>query len=194
VIEISSARGLGRATALALRACAAAQADARLRTGDPHTPGAWCAFLDPWATLHAPGVAATGVDPARLLVVRAPVDALARAAVRIAESRAFTLIVIDTAGVPGGERSTRGAHGSRAGGEGREGARLDRWGTVVRRLALSVEKTDTAVVLVTDAHAPRSMPLPVALRLELDRRGERLTLRVAKDRHGRTGAPRAIAV
>ncbi|HTJ83657.1 MAG TPA: recombinase A [Polyangiaceae bacterium] len=189
VVEIAGARGLGRATGLALRACAAAQAEARARTGDPRTPGAWCAFLDPWSTLHAPGVARSGVDPARLLVVRAPEDALARVAVRIAESRAFTLITIDTAGVPGS--ATLGA--SRSESAARR-VRLDRWGTVVRRLALAIERTDTAVLVLTDVHAHRSMPLPVAMRLELDRRGDRLTLRVAKDRHGRVGAPRAVAI
>ncbi len=197
VIELTASRGLGRATAVALRACASAQAEARLRSGDPSTHGAWCAFIDPWSTLHAPGVVQSGVDPTRLLVVRSPEASLARVAVRVAESRAFALIVIDTAGVPGALLQ----------GGGR--VRLDRWGTVVRRLALAVERTDTAVLLVTDALAPRAMPLPVAMRLELEHRidgGERLaglqggllqgglTLRVAKDRHGRVGAPIAVAI
>jgi recombination protein RecA len=186
VIELTAARGLGRVTTIALRACAAAQAEARLRSGDPTTHGAWCAFLDPWSTLHAPGLADSGVDPTRLLVVRSPESALARVAVRVAESRAFALIVVDTAGVPGVELQAAGPQGT-----GR--VRLDRWGTVVRRLALAVERTDTAVLLVTDALAPRSMPLPVAMRLELEQR-DRLTLRVAKDRHGRVGAPIAVAL
>lgn len=190
VIELTSAHGLARATSIALRACAAAQADARLRTGDVRTVGAWCAFIDPWGTLHAPGVAASGVDLERLLVVRSPEGALARVAVRVAESRAFSVVVVDTVGVPGSELSASSSGASRG-----DVVRLDRWGTVVRRLALAIERTDTTVLLVTDAAAARSMPLPVALRLELERRGDGPTIaRVAKERHGRVGAPVAVAV
>src|SRR5687767_6270495 len=47
VVELASASGLGRATTVALAACAAAQREARLRSGDPATVGAWCAFIDP---------------------------------------------------------------------------------------------------------------------------------------------------
>jgi len=194
VVELASARALGRATSLALAACSAAQAEARLRSGDPCTVGAWCAFVDPWSTLHAPSVVRAGVDTSRLLVVRPPIEALARVALRIAQSRAFGMIVIDTAGVPGAELSLEGAVAS---------VRLDRWVNIVRRLALAIERTDTSVVLITDAGSPRAMPLPVAMRLELERElpsdaseaaGEgRWFVRVAKERHGRVGMPIAIA-
>jgi hypothetical protein len=72
---------------------------------------------------------------------------------------------------------------------------LDRWGSVVRRISIAIERTDTTVLLLTDGLASRAMPLPVALRLEIAR-GEpgRTTLRVAKDRHGRVGNALAIAV
>lgn len=186
VVEIAASRALGRSTSVALAACAAAQADARLRSGDPNTVGAWCAFVDPWSTLHAPAVVASGVDPMRLLVVRPPVDALARSVVRIAQSRAFSMIAVDLAAVPGVEVHSK------------EGpVRLDRWVNVVRRLALAIEKTDSTVLLLTDAAVHRSMPLPVALRLELERTrrvssGEKdWVARVAKDRHGRVG-PRVV--
>ncbi len=186
VTEIASPRGLGRATTLALRACAAAQAEARLRSGSASTLGAWCAFVDPWGTLHAPAVVSIGVDPSRLLVVRSPVDALSRVVVRIAESRAFTVVVVDTAGVPG----VVGVPGI-VGGVGR----LDRWGTVVRRLALAIERTDTSLLLLTDSTAHRAMPWPVALRIELERRAPGpLRLRVAKDRHGRVASPVPVAM
>jgi recombination protein RecA len=42
------------------------------------------------------------------------------------------------------------------------------------------------VILLTDAAAPRPLPLPVALRLELCRQGhEQLAVTVAKEKHGR---------
>jgi recombination protein RecA len=188
VVEVASPRALGSATTVALRACASAQAEARLRGGPASKQswvgGAWCAFVDPWSTLHAPAVLAHGVDPARLLVVRPSPSAIARVLVRLAESRVFGVIAVDTVAVPGVD----------AGGEPL-GVSLDRWGTVVRRVALAVENTDTAVIVITDVLARRSMPLPVALRLELDRRGPGLVqVRVAKDRHGRVSPPALVAV
>lgn len=188
VVEVASSRGLARATSLALLACSAAQHEARLRSGDPLTVGAWCAFVDPWATLHAPALTASRVDPSRLLVVRPPLDAIARVAVRIAESRAFTLVAVDTVGVPGAALAASHLVDS---------VRLERWPTVVRRLAIAVERTDTTVVLLTDSAAHRTLPLPVSLRLELTRQlssgSEQWLVRVAKERHGRVGAPVSIA-
>src|SRR3954470_13038761 len=61
VVELSTPRALGGATTVALAAVRAAQAK---------DPRAWCAWIDPEATLYAPGVARAGVDLARLLVVR----------------------------------------------------------------------------------------------------------------------------
>lgn len=188
VVEVASPRALGSATTVALRVCAAAQAEARLRGGPASKQswvgGAWCAFVDPWSTLHAPAVLTQGVDPARLLVVRPPVAALARVVVRLAESRVFSVIVADTSAAPGVET-----------GAEPPGINLDRWSTVVRRVALAVEKTDTSVIVLTDVLARRAMPLPVALRLELDRRGPGLVqMRVAKDRHGRVAPPALVAI
>jgi hypothetical protein len=182
VVEIASPRMLGRSTAIALRACAAFQAEARLRSGDA-TAGAWCAFVDPWSTLHAPAVRASGVDPTRLLVVRSPIEALSRVAVRVAESRIFGVVVVDTSSVPGVASASVPA------------ARLDRWGTVVRRLSLAVERTDTTVILLTDRAAPRTMPLPVALRLEVSSTlSGFIQVRVAKDRHGRVAPPGLVSL
>lgn len=178
VVEVASPRGLARATSIALAACASAQAEARLRAGGDATPGAWCAWVEAGATLHAPGVRAAGVDLERLLVVRSPAADLARIAIRVVSSRAFSVVVIDAAGVPGAAPAI---------------GRLDRWSTAVRRLALAVEGSDTTVLLLTDKQAPRATPLPAALRLELERPAEdRLTLRVAKDRRGRVGAPVSV--
>ena len=183
VVEIASPRGLARATSIALAACAAAQSEARLRGGDDATAGAWCAWIEPQATLFAPGVARAGVDLTRLLVVRPQLEALSRVALRVAASRVFSVVVVDAAGVPGGA-ATPGAHDRS----------MDRWSTAVRRLALAVEGSDTTVILLTDKQAQRTMPLPVALRLELERPSEdRITLRVAKDRRGRVAPPASIA-
>ncbi len=178
VVEISSPYGLARATSLALAACASAQAEAKLRGGD-ETAAAWCAFLDPARSLFAPGVARAGVDLERLLIIQPAAEDLARVASRVAASGVFAVVVIDLAGVPG-QKSPQ---------------RLDRWVNAVRRLALAVEGTETTIVLLTDAHAQRSMQLPVALRIEVDRAStDRLVLRVAKDRRGRVAASSSIAL
>lgn len=181
VVEIAAPRGLARATTVALRACASAQSEARLR-GGPGTAGAWCAWLDPTGTLFAPGVVGAGVDLERLLVVRSPSDAVARVAVRVAASRAFAVVVVDLAGVPGMGRL--------------EAPDPSRWArTVVRRLALATEGSDTTIILLTDSLVPRAMPLPVAMRLELERpEEERLVLRVAKDRRGRVTSPSSVSL
>lgn len=176
VVELSAPQGLARATTLALSLCASAQADARHRSSDD-TQGAWCAWLDPTATLFAPGAARVGVDLERLLVIRPGLEDLSRVAVRVAQSHAFSVVVIDTAGVPGCRGETR----------------LDRWVTIVRRLALAVEGSDTTVLLLTDANASRAMPLPAAMRIEIERLAEdKLGLRVAKDRAGRVTGSCAI--
>ncbi|EYF01772.1 recombinase A [Chondromyces apiculatus] len=205
VVEIASPRGLARATSIALSACAAAQAEAKLRGGEG-TQGAWCAWIDATSTLYAPAVAAAGVDLDRLLVVRPPLESLARVAVRMATSRAFVLLVVDTVGVPGARGAaglSRGAPEARGRAAGRyersrgsdagEGADLGRWLNVVRKLAVAVEGSDAAVLLLTDRLAARPMPLPVAMRIEVDRLDEgRLSVRVAKDRRGRITAPSAV--
>jgi recombination protein RecA len=174
VTELCSPFGLGVATSVALAACAAAQLEAR-HDGRP-TP--WCAFLDPTGSLHGPGVAAAGVELGRLLVVRPPLEALARLAARLVTSGAFAVVAVDTAGVPG------------AGGC----ASLASWATATRRLALAAEAGPTAVLLLTDHHAVRPVALPVALRVELQQpEPGRLALRVAKERRGQVSGWSAIA-
>jgi recombination protein RecA len=215
VIEVASVHGLARATSIAVAACASAQRVSLAWAARP----AWCAWLDPWGTLHAPGLRAAGIALERLLVVRPDVATLARTAVRVAASGAFAVVVIDTVspldaassgsappsgGVgSSGSALSSGADGS-SGGAGSPGGagssqaasvRLDRWPTVVRRLALAVEGTETIVVLLTDLAVARGLPLPVSLRLEVERRLDpaggrvcsRSSLRVAKERHGRVG-------
>jgi hypothetical protein len=174
VTELSVAGGAASATSVALAACRAAQA-ASLQRGEA---APWCAFVDPSATLYGPGVAAAGIQVDRLLVVRPSLDALERTAIRLAESHAFSVLVVDTVGALGKSLSVP----------------LGVWPRIVRRLALGAQESGACVLLVTDAEVPRPLPLPVALRLELSRpSSERLGVRVAKDRRGRVSSPRSIA-
>jgi recombination protein RecA len=174
VVELSVHGGSSLGTSLGLAACRAAQQAAVEQGGS--VP--WCAFLDPSGTLYGPGVAAAGVDLERLLVVRPSVEALSRVALRIVETGACAVTVIDTLGVPGQALNIN----------------LNAWLRVVRRLAMGVDGTPHSVILLTDAAEPRPLPLPVAQRIELERPSEgKLLVRVAKDKHGRVSSPRPIA-
>jgi recombination protein RecA len=133
--------------------------------------------VDPSSTLYGPGVVAAGVERERLLVVRPEREALERSVVRLAESRAFSVLVVDTAGVAGASI----------------GVALGSWLRVIRKLALAAEGTGTCILLVTDADAPRPLPLPVALRLELAREAiDRLSIRIGKERRGRISGKRIV--
>ena len=174
VVELCAAGEGALGTSLGLAACAQAQAQARARGGS--TP--WCAFIDPSATLYGPGVAATGVELARLLVVRPPLAALSRVALRLAESEAFAVVVVDLTGVVGERVSVP----------------LGTWPRVVRRLAMAIEGTGHSVLLLTREADRRPLPLPVAQRLEVSRpAADKLLVRVAKDQRGRVSSPRPIA-
>jgi recombination protein RecA len=174
VVELCAAGEGALGTSLGLAACAAAQAEARARGG--HTP--WCAFIDPSSTLYGPGVAAAGVELSRLLVVRPPLAALSRVALRLAESEAFAVVVVDLTGVVG-ERVP---------------VPLGTWPRVVRRLALAIEGTGHSVLLLTREADRRPLPLPVAQRLEVSRpSADKLMVRIAKDQRGRVASARPVA-
>lgn len=174
VVELCAAGEGALGTSLALAACAQAQAEVRARGG--HTP--WCAFVDASSTLYGPGVAAAGVELSRLLVVRPPLAALSRVALRLAESEAFAVVVVDLSGVVGE----------------RVAASLGTWPRVVRRLAMAVEGTGHSVILLTRDADRRPLPLPVAQRLEVSRpSADKLLVRLAKDQRGRVASPRPIA-
>ncbi len=113
----------------------------------------------------------------RLLVVRPPTDALGRTAVRLVESRVFSVVVIDTVGVPGAALDVG----------------LAAWPRVVGRLGMAASDSGSTVLLITDGEARRPLPLPVALRLELQRpQPDRLSVRIAKERRGRISPSRTI--
>jgi hypothetical protein len=64
---------------------------------------------------------------------------------------------------------------------------------LVRKLALAAEPSGATVMLLTDSARPRTAPWPVALRLELSRPSRHeLTVRVAKDRCGRSGLVKTV--
>jgi len=168
-----SVTGTALATSFALAACRAVEKEAQQAGGE--TP--WSAFVDPSGSLFAPGVVQAGVSLERLLVVRPPVDAIGRVAVRLVGSQAFAVTIIDTLGVPGASLAVE----------------LGSWTRIVRRLSMALEGSKAIALLLTDLKAPRPLPLPVAARLELTRfELDRLVVRVAKDRHGRVSAPRSI--
>ncbi len=163
----------GGATTIALRAVAAIHAKEER---------SWCAWLTPneAPSLYAPAVAQAGVDLDRLLVVRPDAGALARTAVKTAAAGAFDLVVIDAfSGLDGKLGSS-----SRAPRE--QGA------VVVRKLALAAEEKGTTFLLLTNAYAPRPVPWPVALRMEVERRPEALALRITKDRRGRSSSQHVV--
>lgn len=154
----------GGTTSIAMAAIRAVHA------ADDH---AWCAWIAPsqlkgekeaTPSLFAPALVQAGVDLERLLVLRPPVPALSRTIVKAASSGAFALVVVD---VPRGSIHN-----------GSEGV------VVTRKLALAAEEYGTTSLLLTSALQPRSVPWPVALRLEVERRPDALAIRVAKDRRG----------
>jgi recombination protein RecA len=159
VVELSAPQARGGATSVAL---------ATVRAGQARGKGAWCAWIDPEGSLHAPGVVAAGVELARMLVVRAPRAGVARAALKVVASGAFEVVAIDVGSLPRGE-------------------------VLVRKLALAAEPSGTTVLLLTDSSRPRAAPWPVTLRLELSRPDVRtLSVRVAKDRRGRVAPARTL--
>lgn len=176
VVEICAPHGLARATYLALSACAAAQIESR----QLNKASDWTAWVDPSdpsrGSLFAPALASAGVDLARLLVVRPDPEDVARISVRLATSRLFRVIVIDRSGLPGAAVASRA-----------------RWSTVIRRLALAAESSDTTILLLSTTSMAHREPLPTAMRIELTRpRRDHLELNVTKDRRGRLPGPVSV--
>lgn len=171
VTELQVRGTSGAATSFALCACRAAQ-----RAGGAVSP--WCAFIDPAATLYAPGVARLGVDLDHLLVVRPALEAVGRAAVRIVEAQLVSVLVIDLTGtaLPLEERISEHI-----------------WQRTVRRLSLAVKSTATSILLLTRSEQFQTLSLPTFMRLEFTRRStESFELRVAKERTGRISPAQSI--
>ena len=174
VIELAVS-GSAWGTRVGLSMCCVAQQQARKAGGS-----GWCAFIDPAGSLYAPGAVSLGVDLERLLVVRPPWEMVERIAVRMAEARLFSVLVIDAVGVL---PDATASHSWPA-----------RWQRTVKRLALAIRGTGAQVVLLTDQAQVRPLPLPVGLRLEFAQlEAERLWVRVAKEQRGRIGSQQVIA-
>jgi recombination protein RecA len=177
VIELAAPRALGGSTSVALAA---------VRAGQGRGERSFCAWIDPEATLYAPGVVAAGVDLARLLVVVPPRAQLGRIAVKVVASGAFEVVAVDMDPAAGVEANA--PQGLPKKGKA--------WSPelLVRKLALAAEPSGTTILLLTDALLPRAAAWPVALRLELSRpRVRSLTVCVAKDRRGRAGLAKSVS-
>jgi hypothetical protein len=192
VTELQVQGTSGAATSFALCACRAAQQHFFRQQPFHQQPvhqqpvrSPWCAFIDPTATLFAPGVARLGVDLGHLLVVRPEIEAVNRVAIRIAEANLISVLVIDLTGAL--------PHGC-AHGRGQPAVDEHSWQRTVRRLALAVKSAPICVLLITRAEQFQSLPLPTFLRLEFTRRStESFDLHVAKDRTGRVSTAQNIA-
>ena len=186
VVELTAPHALGGSTRVALAA---------VRAGQARGPEAWCAWVDPESTLHAPGVAAAGVDLERMLVVRTPREDLGRVAVKIVGASAFEVVVIDFDAIP---QELPRVSAPLPPPEGRfspakAGRRAWPADVLVRKLAVAAESSGTTVLLLTDSRRPRTMPWPVALRVELERRSRTtLGVRIAKDKRARIGSSKTV--
>jgi len=175
LVELSVQGAAALATSVGLSACRSAQQASDKLGGST----SWCAFIDPSGSLYAPGVAQAGVKLERLLVVRPPLEALSRVALRVVESQCFAVIVIDTVGVPGAELNVP----------------LGKWSRIVRRLNLALEGSQSTVLLITDSAARRPLTLPVAQRIDFQRtQAHKLILQVVKDKRGRVSMPRSVVL
>jgi hypothetical protein len=189
VTEIAAPHAHGGGTTLALAACRAAQ-----RMGE-HVHVAWIE-ASPGPSLYAPEARVAGVDLARLFVVRAPREALARVCVKTLASGAFALVVVapsshvSQAADPRAPQVNRSpsSHVQHAVRVPRERGLDER---AVRRFALGAEESGARVLLLTDSYASH-VPWPVSLRLEVERLPEAIHVRVARDRRGREGATKSV--
>jgi hypothetical protein len=165
-----------------MRGGATSIAIAAMRSVHASDAQAWCAWITPAhedvPSLYAPALAQAGVDLDRLLVVRPSPQALARTVVKVAASGAFALVVIDA---PHRNDLRSSAPSSK---RGASGPMHDAGAVVVRKLALAAEESGTTSLVLTSALAPRTVPWPVAMRIEVERRPDALALRVTKDRRG----------
>jgi recombination protein RecA len=171
---------------------------------------AWCAWISPRSprspvttdtssagaervpSIHAPALVQAGVDLRRLLVVRPTPQALARTAVKVAMSGAFELVVVDAPHRHDLNGSLQVERGGRNHIRSINGSSIDKGTVVVRKLALAAEEYGTTTLLLTNALAERAVPWPVALRLEIERRPEALSIRITKDRRGSSSGQQTV--
>lgn len=175
IVELAQKGGRALGTSLALRACAEAQKESLAFSREPSL----CGFVDTEGSLYAPGVLGHEVRLDRLLVARPRPEALAKTALRMAEARIFSVLVIDIVGSL------------------KEPLELyqNSWIRLVRRLALTLEGSNTLIILLTDSSTRAAVPLPTHERLELSRVGSREILaRRTRSRRGVLGASLRLAL
>jgi hypothetical protein len=97
--------------------------------------------------------------------------------VKVANAHACEVVVVDATWFVSAEQ------------RGRKGVSPE---ILVRKLSLAAEQGGSTVLLLTDSLAPRAIPWPVALRLELGRAPGHLVVKVGKDRRGRVRGDKAI--
>lgn len=207
LFHASSISGSPAARFSSMRGGATTIALAAVRAAQKADPGAWCAWITPddpahpAPSLYAPAVLQAEVEVDRLLIVRPSPKALARTAVKVAASGAFDLVVVDAptgldgrldpASAPASRAEGLGLSRPHAGSRAVSGGKVDA-SVVVRKLALAAEEQGTSSLLLTSALTPSSVPLPVALRLEVERRPESLSVRITKDRRGRGSSQHVV--
>lgn len=165
VVELAQSGGRALGTSLALRACAEAQKEGQAFGREPGLSG----FVDTEGSLHAPGVLCHGVILDRLIVARPRPSAIAKTALRMAEARIFSVLVVD---LVGSLREPLSLYHSS-------------WVRLVRRLSLAIEGSNALILLLTDQAARSAVPLPTHERLELSRTGHRaIEVRRTRSRRG----------
>ena len=124
-------------------------------------------------------------------------DCLERVAIRMVESKIFSMLVIDarsdcldrhTSDPTHHARDPRRPRDDRTSLGGRALPGPLKWQRTIRRLSLLVEQLPSCILLLTSAASSHTASLPVAMRIELHRhRSNAFELYVAKNRTGRAG-------
>lgn len=170
VSEFSGAFLRGGVTQLALGLTAAihrAQSDA------------WCAWFSLDGMLHAPGVAQTGVDLRRFIVVHSPDELLSKWVLRTTTRGLFDGLIVDV-------QSALNLQPELAPDQ-----RLDTYW--MKRLALASEKNRTRVVLLTDSAQNQTGAWPVDQKLKCEQlEPDAFVVEVTKSRLGTVSPPRRI--
>lgn len=184
---------------LAMKGGATSIALAAIRAAHEADPNAWCAWVTESTApaLYAPAAAQAGVDLDRLLVVRPDHASLARTVVKVAAAGAFELVIVDApTGLDGRLPASANVEPTASKLVRAAGGRLSRvdGSVIVRKLALASEEKGTGFLLLTNMYTPRAVPWPVAMRLEVERRPDSISVRVTKDRRGRASSQHVVRI
>lgn len=147
VLEIAAPGTSSRGTSFALSLCRIEQERSQALQGR----SSLCAILDPSRSLYAPGVKRRGVDLNRLLVVQPNWEQLPDVALHLAQTKLFSLLLVDLRPAPHLALSHS----------------LGPWVRAVRRLQTALQNSPSTVLLLTDPGTHRPLPLPVDRRMEL---------------------------